>query len=82
MRISRKSRSIISGILLVASIVGILALAGSFFGKDTKTISPTVFSVGGINEQGKHVDTKTSIYTKEMFECQGLSIEPDFEATI
>ena len=81
MTISKKTKSIISGILLVAIIAGVLALAGSFLGKDTKTISSTEFSVGGINTQGNYVESKTSIYTKDMFECQGLSIEPDFEAT-
>lgn len=81
MRISKKTKSIISGILLVAIIAGVLALAGSLLGKETKTISSTEFSVGGINAQGNYVESKTSIYTKDMFECQGLSIEPDFEAT-
>jgi hypothetical protein len=74
-------KKIISIVLVGVLLVGAVAGLGSVFGKDTKTISPTVFSVGGINDEGKHVDTKTSIYTKEMFECQGLSIEPDFEAT-
>ena len=81
MRISKKTKSIISGILLVVIIAGVLALAGSLLGKETKTISSTEFSVGGINAQGNYVESKTSIYTKDMFECQGLSIEPDFEAT-
>lgn len=81
MRISKKTKSIISGILLVAIIAGVLALAGSLLGKETKTISSTEFSVGGINAQGNYVESKTSIYTKDMFECQGLTIEPDFEAT-
>ena len=81
MKLRRKTKSIISGILLVAIIAGVLALAGSLLGKETKTISSTQFSVGGINDQGNYVESKTSIYTKDMFECQGLSIEPDFEAT-
>lgn len=78
---SRKTKSIISGIVLVALIAGVLALAVSWLGKDTKSISSTEFAVGGINEQGNYVESKTSIYTKDMFECQGLTIEPDFEAT-
>ena len=81
MKLRRKTKSIISGILLVAIIAGVLALAGSLLGKETKTISSTEFSVGGINDQGNYVESKTSIYTKDMFECQGLTIEPDFEAT-
>ena len=81
MRISKKTKSIISGILLVAIVAGVLAFAGSIFGSETKTISSTAFSVGGINAQGNYEKTDLSIYTKDMFECQGLSIEPDFEAT-
>ena len=81
MRISRKAKSIISGILLVTIIAGVLALAGSILGKDTKTISSTAFSVGAIDDSGNFEKSDVSIYTKDMFECQGLSIEPDFEAT-
>ena len=61
MRISKKTKSIISGILLVAIIAGVLAFAGSIFGSETKTISSTEFSVGGINDQGNYVESKTSI---------------------
>ena len=81
MRISRKAKSIISGILLVTIIAGVLALAGSILGKDTKTISSTAFAVGAIDDSGNFEKSDVSIYTKDMFECQGLSIEPDFEAT-
>ena len=68
---------VLVGVLLVASVAGL----GAVFNRDTKTISSTAFAVGGINEKGNYVESKTSIYTKDMFECQGLSIEPDFEAT-
>lgn len=74
-------KSILSFVLVGVLLVGAVAGLGSVFGKDTKTISSMAFSVGGINEQGNYVDSETSIYTKDMFECQGLSIEPDFEAT-
>ena len=76
-----KWKNILSFVLVGVLLVGAVAGLGSIFGKDTKTISSTAFSVGGINEQGNYVESKTSIYTKDMFECQGLSIEPDFEAT-
>ena len=76
-----KWKNIISFVLVGVLLVGAVAGLGSVFNKDTKTISSTAFAVGGINEKGNYVESKTSIYTKDMFECQGLSIEPDFEAT-
>ena len=64
-------------LLLIVAAVGVpLAL----FGKDTKTIGAMKFSLGNLDAQGKHVDSDTSIYTKEAFPCQGLRIVPDFEA--
>lgn len=76
-----KWKNIISVVLVGVLLVGAVAGLGSIFGKDTKTISPGAFSVGAINTQGNYEKSDVSIYTKEMFECQGLSIEPDFEAT-
>ena len=76
-----KLKNIISFVLVGVLLVGAVAGLGSVFNKDTKTIYSSAFSVGGINDNGNYVESKTSIYTKDMFECQGLSIEPDFEAT-
>lgn len=76
-----KLKNIISVVLVGVLLIGAVAGLGSIFGKDTKTISSTAFAVGGINAQGNYEKTDLSIYTKDMFECQGLSIEPDFEAT-
>ena len=76
-----KWKNILSFVLVGVLLVGAVAGLGSIFGKDTKTISSTAFSVGGINAQGNYEKSDLSIYTKDMFECQGLSIEPDFEAT-
>ena len=77
----RKTKSIISGIVLVALVAGVLALAVSLLGKDTKSIGSGKFDVGAINAEGVYVKNDRSIYTKDLIECQGLSIEPDFEAT-
>ena len=76
-----KWKNILSFVLVGALLIGSVAVLGAIFNKDTKTISSTAFSVGGINAQGNYEETKLSIYTKDMFECQGLTIEPDFEAT-
>ena len=73
------------GIVVVctALIVGILGGLVALFGeeKTTKKISPS-FSIGGLTSQGKYLETKESIYTKELFECRGLTITPDFESQV
>ena len=71
-------KKVLSGILVV--IVCITAISGiaAFAKNDTKTISARAFEVGGINSNGEYVETDESIFTKEMFECQGLKITPDF----
>ncbi|MGN1052233.1 MAG: hypothetical protein ACI4SH_02445 [Candidatus Scatosoma sp.] len=62
-------------------IAGIVKLTDS--GKlDTKTISSTKFSVGGLDSNGKYMNTNASIYTKEAFECQGLEVSLDFDNEI
>lgn len=76
---------LIVGLLLLGvvggGIVGILKLTDT--GKlDTKTISSTKFSVGGLDSNGKYMNTNTSIYTKEAFECQGLEVSLDFDNEI
>ncbi len=73
-------RSVISSALVIVLLVSCTAGLATMVGKDTKTISPTVFKVGGLDERGMYVNTNTSIYTPDLIECQGLSIEPDFEA--
>lgn len=82
MRLKRKARNILS-IILVTLLTfglgfGIYAIAST----KTKTISPTVFSVGGIGNDGNYMANKRMLYTKDMFECQGLKIERDFESTV
>lgn len=76
-------------ILLVVLCLGIVGggIAGIFkltdSGKlDTKTISSTKFSVGGLDSNGKYMNTNASIYTKEAFECQGLEVSLDFDNEI
>ena len=80
-RTKNKWKSLLSGALAVLLLAGAVVGIASMMGKDTKTISSTAFSVGGINDEGNYVKTDYSIYTKDMFECLGLTIEPDFEAT-
>ena len=82
MRFRRKNvKSILSAILVVAVVVGVFAGLNSLSERDLKTVHP-VFTVGGLNEEGKYVESDGTIYTKEAFECQGLEIKLDFEKTI
>ncbi len=88
MRISRKTQNMIKNIdsvvLVIATVLGVAALFGGLSKKDDDErvkVHPT-FSVGGLNEVGKYIESDGTIYTKEAFECQGLKIELDFEKTI
>ena len=70
---------ILAALVTVGVIAGIVAIANP---PETKTISSTVFRVGGLNVNGEYIETKESIYTKDLIECQGLEIEPDFESNV
>ena len=67
-------------VVLIAIIVSSAALLISFSNRKTTTIHSTEFSVGAINSEGIYVENNKSIYTKDLIECQGLTITPDFEA--
>ncbi|MBE6535623.1 MAG: hypothetical protein E7593_05930 [Ruminococcaceae bacterium] len=70
-------------IITLTVVLGIGAIAGiaSIANKDTKTISATHFKRGAIDSNGFYIESDTSIYTKDLIECQGLEIAPDFEST-
>lgn len=69
--------AVLVGALILGSVSGIVA----FFNRDTTSVSTLLtFDVGGLDASGIHTNSTTSIYTKDLIECQGLVIEPDFEA--
>ena len=69
--------AVLVGALILGSVSGIVA----FFNRDTTSVSTLLtFDVGGLDAGGIHTNSTTSIYTKDLIECQGLVIEPDFEA--
>ena len=71
---------VLSCILIFGAIFGIIAM----FSEDestTKKVSPS-YAVGGLTADGKYMETKESIYTKDAFECVGLSITPVFTSTV
>ena len=88
MRISRKTqntiKNVVSAVLAIAILLGVASLIGGLTRADDEErvkVHPT-FSVGGLNEVGKYVESEGTLYTKEAFECQGLDIDVDFEKTI
>ena len=77
-----KFKKILCVVLVIGAVVGIGALVNSFARNDYKTVRSSEFSVGALDENGKYVEDKQSIYTKDAFECIGLRIEPDFESNV
>ena len=75
-------KSLISAVLVVVLTVTALGGTISLLGKETKTISPSAFVKGDLDTSGKYKKSETSIYTEDMFECQGLTVEVDFEADL
>ena len=81
MRKKRKFKSIISTFLCLALLGGAVFGVTKLFGKDNNTvkIGNGAFEIGGIDAQGKYEENEQALYTKEMFECQGLKVELDFD---
>ena len=74
-------KDILVTVLVVALAAGALLGVGTALTNKTKKVSPLVFERGALDANGLHVESKTSIYTKDLIECQGLEIEPDFEVS-
>ena len=77
----RKTKQILSVFVAVLVIVGAIAGVVALTTRKTKSLSSAMFAIGGIDDDGIFAESKVSIYTKEMFECAGLVIEPDYEAS-
>lgn len=79
MRKTRKKK-IISAILSIVIILGCAAGAVAIFGNKYKDIHPT-FTAGSLSAtSGEYVESETSLYTKNLVECKGITITPDFES--
>ena len=77
---------------LIAVILCLGVLVGAGFGiasifkpddvdsfLDNKTLSSTIYRVGGLDSNGNYMNTDKSIYTKDAFECQGLNCTLNFD---
>lgn len=74
----RKMKSIISAVVAIVIILGCAAGAVAIFGNKTKSISPT-FSAGSLDLAGQYVENNETLYTKELVDCLGMKVTPDFE---
>lgn len=74
-------KKVVSLVLGVLIIVGVVAGGAMIFSSDTRSISPTAFSVGGLDESGEYVAQENTIFTEDLIECQGLEITPDVKST-
>ena len=90
MRISRKTKNLLtkifSVVLAIGVLIGAVALVNHFVSNKADDdglveVNPS-FEVGGLTEYGKYEETKFSIYNKESFECKDLTILLDFDSTI
>lgn len=79
MRIKQKTKSIISAVVCIAVILGCAAGAIAIFGTKTKDINPS-FSVGALDQNGQYEVDTAKLYTKDLVECKGISITPEFDS--
>lgn len=77
---TRNLKSIVGVVLVIALVIGIIALFASIFGSKTKRISSSSFAVGGLDVAGQYRESTKCLYSKDAFCCQGLSIEKVFES--
>lgn len=80
MKINKKTRNILSAVLVCLLAVTVIAIIVNVTGSETKNISSSAFSRGALDDNGKYVASDKSLYTSEAFLCQGLTIEADFES--
>ena len=74
-------KKVICGVFVAIIVICCIGGISSCFREDnTKTISSSVFSRGGLDENGEHVVTNKSLVTEESFDCIGLRIVPDFDS--
>lgn len=78
-KIKKNWKVILVTVLSVTVVFGAIGGLATMFGGESEKISASEFSRGGLDENGDYVSTKQSIYTKDMFNCIGLRVVPDFE---
>ena len=68
---------------ITALVLGVVALVGACFGltrnDTTANVTTSMYAVGNINESGKIVESRQSMYMEEMQTTDGYAIELDQE---
>ena len=82
MRISKKTKKLLTTIACVALVVIVIGFTVSLFGNedtDYKTKFVT-WKVGSIDQYGKHLsDSEGTLYTPERIDCTGIEIYTEFD---
>lgn len=73
---------VLACVLVIGALVGGLSLFVKNAEKTQNTISASAFSVGGLDANGKYKKTSASIYTKQMFDCQGLQVTTSEDSNV
>ena len=76
----KKKKTIIIAVVAILAILGCAAAAIGIFGSESKNISPG-FVRGKLDAGGEYLESDLTLVTEDMFECQGLKVTPDFDAT-
>lgn len=83
-----KTKGLFKKIALVLAAVAAITAVGfgvkaivDYTKNDLKKITPS-FEVGNLGADGKYVNDKSTLYTKEAFACEGLQIKLDFDNQI
>ena len=79
-RIRKNWKSLLSGILVAALLIGAVVGLAAVFNKKTRTINSLTFSVGAIGAGGEFVKSNQSVVS-DYFECDGLTVDPADNAT-
>lgn len=69
-------------VLGVGAIAGVSSLVGNKADDDGKVAVNPKWSIGGLDENGKYEESDATLYTKDAFECQGLTIKPNFDSNV
>ena len=81
-RTKKKTRNIFVIILSLLLVFGAVGACVSIFGVEKRDVFITEFAVGGVDAEGNYEKRNDTIYTKNLIECQGLEVEPNYDSDI
>ena len=84
----RKTKKFLKGAGLTALGLGVIFAGASLIknvAEDKESTTEKInltYEVGGLNDLGKYVEDDGTLYTKNAFECKGLTIDIDFDTNV